>query len=214
MEIRLAKISDAEAIRKIYEPYVKETAISFEYEVPSINEFENRIKNTLAKYPYLVAVENGIIVGYAYASVFHNAREAYKHSAELSVYVDMNHKQKGIGKSLYTKLQEILITQNVYIVHACIASTENGDADVCTENGCANVSENSKDAHLTNDSEKFHAKMGFELAGRHKNCGYKFGNWYSVIWMDKVINDGRANPEEFIPFSQLEISDIGKVGNH
>ncbi len=84
MEIRIAAIDDAEAIREIYAPYVLNTAVSFEYEVPSVEEFRERIKNTLAVYPYLVAVENGAVVGYAYAGVFH-ARAAYKHCVELYI---------------------------------------------------------------------------------------------------------------------------------
>ncbi|MDO4965894.1 MAG: GNAT family N-acetyltransferase [Lachnospiraceae bacterium] len=181
MEIRVASVNDAEAIRRIYEPYVTKTAITFEYEVPSVEEFRERIKNTLEKYPYLVMEENGDIVGYAYAGTFY-PRAAYSHSAELSVYVDMNHHNKGYGKSLYLKLEEFLLLQNVNMVHACIASPEE------------------EDEYLTCDSENFHAHMGFEMAGRHIKCGYKFGRWYSVVWMDKVIKEKEENPEEFITF--------------
>ena len=184
MEIRVAKISDAAAIRSIYEPYVLNTAVSFEYDVPSVEEFEQRIRNTLAQYPYLVAVEGDKVVGYAYAGVFHS-RIAYKHSVELSVYLDVNEKRKGIGKSLYEKMEELLKAQNVCMMHACIASPDDDDP------------------RLNDDSEKFHAKMGFKLAGRHDRCGYKFGKWYSIVWMDKVIGDKSGKIEDFIPFSQL-----------
>lgn len=184
MEIRIASTEDAEAIRRIYEPYVRDTAVSFEYDVPSVEEFRKRIDNTLKNYPYLVAVENGIIVGYAYAGAFHT-RAAYKHSAELSVYIDMEHRQHGIGRKLYERLEELLLTQNVYMVHACIASPDD------------------EDEHLTCDSELFHQKMGFVLAGRHRKCGYKFGKWYSIIWMDRVISNNKDNPVSFVPFSAL-----------
>lgn len=185
MEIRIATVDDAGAIREIYAPYVMNTAISFEYEIPDIEEFQTRISNTLKEYPYLVAWKNSEIVGYAYASSFHS-RKAYKHSAELSVYIKQNCRGLGIGGKLYRELEKILIRQNVYTVHACIARPEG------------------KDLHLTDDSEKFHAKMGFEIVGRHNKCGYKFGKWYSIIWMDKVISERLDNPAAFVPFSQLE----------
>ena len=184
MNIRIANIDDAEHIRDIYMPYVLNTAISFEYEVPSIEEFQKRISSTLIEYPYLVAVENDVVVGYAYAGSFHS-RKAYKHSAELSVYVRQDMRGKGIGRSLYLELEKWLIKQNVYMVHACIASPDR------------------QDEHLTDDSEKFHKKMGFEMVGKHHLCGYKFEKWYSIIWMDKSISEKIATPVAFIPFAKI-----------
>lgn len=184
MKIRIATIEDAEAIREIYAPYVLNTAVSFEYEVPSVEEFRNRIENTLKEYPYLVAVENETIIGYSYASSFH-ARAAYKHSAELSVYVKQDYKGQGIGSRLYLKVEELLMKQNIYTVHACIASPDG------------------QDEHLTDASEQFHKKMGFEIAGRHVRCGYKFEKWYSIVWMDKVISEKLDKPKDFVPFSQM-----------
>lgn len=122
------------------------------------------------------------VVGYAYASAFHS-RAAYKHSAELSIYVRKDCKKSGIGSALYKSTEAFLIKQNIYIVHACIASTDK------------------RDEYLTDDSEKFHTKMGFSLAGRHKQCGYKFGRWYDIIWMDKVIQEIPTISKEFIPLS-------------
>lgn len=184
MEIRLATVDDAEHIREIYKPYVLNTAISFEYEVPCTEEMESRIRNTLKNYPYLVAIEDGTLVGYAYAGPFHT-REAYKHSAELSVYIRQDMRGRGIGRKLYSELEKWLTAQNVYTVHACIASPDR------------------QDEHLTGDSEIFHRKMGFETAGRHRLCGYKFGKWYSIVWMDKPIREKAGAPEAFIPFSEL-----------
>ncbi len=183
MKIRIANIDDAKYIREIYMPYVLNTAISFEYEVPSEEEFQNRISSTLKEYPYLVAEEDDMVVGYAYASSFHS-REAYKHSAELSVYIRQDMRGKGIGRSLYLELEKWLIMQNVYMVHACIASPDK------------------QDEHLTDDSEKFHKKMGFEMVGKHSMCGYKFGKWYSIVWMDKTIGQKVALPESFVPFEK------------
>ncbi len=184
MKIRIANKNDAENIRNIYASYVLNTAISFEYELPDIKEFTGKIENTLNIYLYLVAMEDDEIVGYAYASAFHS-RAAYRHSAELSVYVRGDRRKNGIGSALYKSMEELLAKQNIYTVHACIASVEK------------------KDEHLTDDSEKFHSRMGFSLAGRHKQCGYKFGKWYDIIWMDKVIQKIPDIHEAFIPFSRL-----------
>lgn len=182
--IRMAKESDAERLVEIYSYYVEETAVSFEYEVPSVEEFRTRITRTLENYPYLVLIEGGMIVAYAYAGSFH-LRAAYRHSAELSVYVDAEYRRKGFGKALYLKLFEMLTEQNVYPVHACITSPDEPDEN------------------LTDDSERFHRHMGFNTVGKHSKCGYKFGKWYSIVWMDKEIADRPDSPEEFIPYSKL-----------
>ena len=66
---------DAEALLAIYAPYIRETAITFEYEVPSVEEFQNRIRTISEKYPYIVAEEGGKIIGYSYAAPFHVRRD-------------------------------------------------------------------------------------------------------------------------------------------
>ena len=68
--VRLATLEDAAELLAIYAPYVEQTAITFEYVVPTVEEFEARIRNTLKKYPYLVAEQHGEILGYAYAGEF------------------------------------------------------------------------------------------------------------------------------------------------
>ena len=98
--IRLATIDDAAECLAIYTPYVEGTAISFEYAVPSIDDFRSRMDKTLTEYPYLVAVKEGKVLGYAYAGPFHT-RAAFKHAAEVSIYIDRNHRGLGIGKRLY-----------------------------------------------------------------------------------------------------------------
>ncbi len=84
--IRPVQLSDAAAIRAIYQPYVTETAITFEVDVPTVQEFESRITKTLTQFPYLVAEVDGKVVGYAYASTYY-ARAAYDWTTELSIYV-------------------------------------------------------------------------------------------------------------------------------
>ena len=100
LHIRTAQISDAEELLAIYKPYIENTAITFEYDVPSIEEFANRIKTTLKKYPYIVAELNGKIVGYAYAGVF-KGRKAYDWSVETSIYIRLENHEKGIVRKLY-----------------------------------------------------------------------------------------------------------------
>lgn len=85
--IRVAKREDAEELLKIYSYYVENTAITFEYDVPSVEEFSDRISNTLEKYPYLVLEEEGKILGYTYAGKF-NSRAAYDRAVETTIYMD------------------------------------------------------------------------------------------------------------------------------
>lgn len=112
LHIRTAKTSDAEELLVIYRPYIENTAITFEYDVPSVEEFADRIKTTLERYPYLVAELDGKIVGYAYAGVF-KGRKAYNWSVETSIYVSLDNHENGIGRLLYEKIEEILKKQGV-----------------------------------------------------------------------------------------------------
>lgn len=107
MKIRIATPEDASAIQSIYRYYVEHTAITFELEVPSVEEFQGRIKKTLERYPYLVAEEDRVIIGYAYAGIFYD-RRAYDWSAEMSVYVQKGIHGKGVGTALYEKMEELL----------------------------------------------------------------------------------------------------------
>lgn len=191
LEIRLAAEADAESIREIYAPYVLRTAVSFEYEVPDVEEMRSRIRNTLKEYPWLVATEEDRIVGYCYAGQFHS-REAYRHAVELSVYVRQDCRQNGIGSGLYGAMEGILLKQNIFSVHACIAVSEE------------------EEEYLTDDSRRFHERMGFQTAGRHERCGYKFGRWYSIIWMDKLLRERPETPEAFVPFERLREEPSGR----
>ena len=185
MEIRIAEPGDAEAIRSIYAPYVADTAITFEYDIPDVQEFQRRIENTLKRYPYLVALEQGTVIGYAYAGPF-RPRAASQHSVEASIYVDRKQTGKGVGRILYTELEKILFRQNVYVMYACITATER-----------------EQDEHLTNKSILFHEHLGYTLAGQFFHCGYKFDKWYSMIWMEKRIGEQPDHPEAFLPYPDL-----------
>ena len=107
IKLRIADKNDAQQLAPIYAYYVENTAISFEYSAPTVEEFESRILHKLEKYPFIVAAENGRCIGYAYASQFRE-RESYDWSVELSVYVDKEHLKKGVGTRLYGALLELL----------------------------------------------------------------------------------------------------------
>lgn len=186
---RTATQADAKALLAIYTPYVEQTAITFEYDVPTLEEFTSRIQNTLRKFPYIIAEENNKIVGYAYASPF-KERAAYGWSVETSIYVKQDERQKGIGRLLYNRLEEILNKQGILNVNACI--------------GYPQV----EDEYLTQDSVRFHEKLGYSMVGTFHKCGYKFGRWYDMVWMEKSIgeHDTSGNQPEVIAFPELENS--------
>lgn len=185
--IRKATIQDASSILAIYIPYIKNTAFTFEYEIPSIASFEERMIETLNQYPYLIAELEEEIIAYAYASSFH-ARAAYQYCAEVSVYTQNDKRSLGAGKALYAVLERILKQQNVLNLNACI--TYPNEASI-----------------------RFHKKNGFiENAHFHK-CGYKLDQWWDMIWMEKMIGDHNENPKPFIPFSELSEEDINEIIN-
>ena len=171
IEIRTVTPEDAERLLEIYSYYVKNTAISFEYEIPSLEEFRERIVNISKKYPYICAIADEKIIGYAYAGVFHE-REAYRHSVELSIYVDLERRRGGCGRALYAALEERLKNQGIKNLYACIA-----------------VPPKKADEYLTFDSMKFHKKMGYIIAGHFHSCGIKFDRWYDMIYMEKLLHE-------------------------
>ena len=177
MKIESVTINDAEELLSIYAPYVENTAITFEYEVPSKEEFIQRIKNISSKYPYIKAVDNGRITGYAYAGNFKD-RRAYDWSVETTIYVKNDCKRAGIGRALYTELERELKEMGILNMNSCIACPVK------------------KSDYLNDDSIRFHTKMGFTEVGRFHNSGYKFGEWFDMIWMEKMIGEHTAVPGE------------------
>ncbi|MBO5589329.1 MAG: GNAT family N-acetyltransferase [Anaerovibrio sp.] len=170
--IRSATVNDAERLLEIYSYYVTDTAISWEYDVPSVEEFRGRIEDVLKKYPYLVVEENGVIYGYAYAHPF-VGRAAYDHSCELTIYLDKDAKGRGYGRKLYDALEAQLKEMGILNMYSCI-----GDP----------VEE---DEYLTRNSELFHQHLGFTKVGTFSNCGDKLGRWYNMIWIEKIIGEHR-----------------------
>lgn len=176
--IRIARPEDAEAILGIYAPYIENTSVTFEYEVPSVSEFAVRMENIQKKYPWIVYEENEEILGYAYGGPM-LTRAAYQWTVESSVYVSEKVKGKGIGSQLYDVLLDTLTKQGFCVCYALV------------------IAENAA-------SVKMHEKYGFSRVGFLENSGYKFAGWHSVIIMEKRLNDFVAMPEKVIPIGELK----------
>lgn len=172
--VRDAKIEDAQRILEIYAYYVENTAITFEYDVPSKEEFKQRMRKTMQKYPYLVIEKEGRVYRYAYAGPF-KERAAYDWACELSIYVDHAAKKCGLGKQLYAALTECLKQMGITNLYACIGYPQ------------------TEDEYLDKNSEQFHAHLGFQTVGTFHRCGYKFNRWYDMIWMEKMIGEHQSS---------------------
>ncbi len=160
--IRIATEADVGQILAIYAPYIENTTITFEYTVPTEAEFLSRFRLITAQFPWLVWEEEGKILGYAYGSApFH--RDAYRWCAEDSVYLRPDAKGRGIGRSLCTALENVLIYQGYQRLYALI--TAENQASVA-----------------------FHEKLGYTHRGLMPEAGFKLGRWIGVIWMDKPLN--------------------------
>ncbi len=192
VSLRVAAPSDAAALRAIYAPYVTNTAVTFEYEVPTEAEFAARIRRTLEMYPYLVAERGGEILGYAYAGPF-KTRAAYAWSVETSIYVRGDQKRSGVGRTLYAGLEDILRMQNILNLNACIAAPAQPDA------------------YLTRDSIAFHTRLGYRLVGEFRQCGYKFGHWYNMVWMEKHLAEHPAQAAPVLPFPQIRVQAVERL---
>lgn len=192
IKLRTARPDDAEELLKIYAPYVENTAITSEYEVPSVAEFRARIENTLKKYPYIVAERGGELLGYAYTGPF-KSRAAYNWAAETSIYVKEGQKGLGLGRKLYEAIETISRMQNILNLNACI------------------VYPKVDDEYLTKNSAKFHEHLGFKYVGEFHDCAYKFGRWYNMIWMEKSIGEHMAVPATVVAFCDLDKRDIEKI---
>lgn len=164
MEIRSIQRKDIGQVLAIYAPYIENTVITFEEEVPSEAEFANRMERITARYPWLVCEQEGDILGYAYASSYRE-RAAYDFDCELSVYVKQEARQSGVGSLLCKRLMEELRDLGYINVYSVI-TVPNAQ------------------------SEQFHRKLGFKEEGRSADIGYKFGRWCSVAYLVKRIGEG------------------------
>lgn len=184
---RVATSSDAEEILEIYRPYIESTAVTFEQEVPSPEAFRDRVEHILTQYPYLVAEQDGRILGYCYASPY-RSRAGFRWTAELSVYVRQGCQGNGIGTHLYAALLDLLRVQGY-------------------QNACSVVS------WPNPGSEHLHGRFGFRFAGVQKKCGFKNGHWCDVAIFERCLGDHPILPQEPIPFPRLSQKEIERILN-
>ena len=159
--IRIAEEADVPAILAIYAPYILSTTFTFEYEVPTEDAFLDRFRTITARYPWLVWEENGEILGYAHGSAPFQ-RAAFRWSCEASVYLHPEARGRGIGRALYTALEKLLAYQGHRLCYAIITSENQPSLD-------------------------FHGQMGYRFRAELPGCGYKFGRWLGVVWMEKML---------------------------
>lgn len=176
MKVRFANEEDAAALLELYAQYI-DTPITFEYALPSVDEFASRIREITAVYPYLVCEESDRIIGYAYA---HRQREraAYGWNAELTVYLDRDWVSEGIGTMLYSMVMEILVLQKVKTAYAYVALPNR-------------------------KSEGLHERLGFLRAGVERNAGYKCGSWHGLACFERALAPYDADPAPVIPVGAL-----------
>ena len=172
VKLRRAVPEDAPRLVEIYGYYVEKTAISFEYTVPSPEEFRGRMER---------------VAGYAYAGAF-VGRAAYDWACELTIYLDPEARKRGLGRALYEAMEKALGAMGVLNLYACIGYPRGGD-----------------DEYLSSNSADFHAHLGFEKIGTFTACGYKFGRWYDMIWMEKIIGQHRAGQANIVPFTDVKM---------
>jgi L-amino acid N-acyltransferase YncA len=170
MDVRDATVADAAACAAIYAPYVTDTAITFETEVPSAEAMADRIAAATSTYAWLVADHEGRVIGYAYGGPY-KERPAYRWSCEVSVYVDRAHHRAGAGRALYEALFERLAARG-YLM-AVAGMTLPNEASV-----------------------GLHRAVGFEPVGTYRRIGYKHGTWHDVAWTQRALATGGDPPAE------------------
>ena len=179
--IRLASVDDTEEIQAIYEPHVRDSAVSFELTPPSAETIEQRIQNTIESHPWLVCERDSEVAGYAYAGP-HRSREAYQWAVESSVYVHQDHQRAGIARGLYESLFEVLELQGFQNVYA--GTTLPNPA-----------------------SERFHEAMGFKSIGVYEKVGYKNGDWHDVKWSQRSLGEQAIAPDPPLSVSKAREHD-------
>lgn len=177
MVLRFVRSSDAARILEIYAPYITDSAVSFETELPSEAEFSRRIESIAAEYPFVVCEDGGHVIGYAYAHRLFE-RAAYQWAAELSVYVDVAHQRKGIAGTMYRFIFEVLKLQNVHTVYAVVTADNTASLNM-------------------------HEELGFRPIGTFCKSGYKHGKWHDVVWLDKRLLS-YDNPEPLLSIEQVD----------
>jgi L-amino acid N-acyltransferase YncA len=162
---------DAEACRDIYAPFVSDTTVSFEEQVPTVDEFLGRIRAAQAGHAWLVVEDAGRVVGYAYASQ-HRARPAYRWAVDVTVYLAPSHHRRGFGRLLYTELFARLRKLGYQVACAGITLPNEGSVDL-------------------------HTAMGYKSVGAYKRIGWKAGAWRDVAWFQlELVPATETQPPE------------------
>jgi len=184
--IRMANQDDAEAILKIYEPYILNTVITFEYDKVPIPVFKERMNKVMSQFPWLVCFIDGMLVGYAYCSA-HLERAAFAWDCECSVYIAEEFKRKGIASALYDSMFSLISKQGYYNIYALI----------CVPN---------------ESSVSLHLKHGFTNIGTYNNTAFKLGEWRNLLIMEKRLQIFQGEPKQIIPIHKLEKRILNEIG--
>lgn len=171
---------DAAGILAVYAPYIRETAVTFETEVPALEAFTARVAGICADFPYLVLEADGELAGYAYAHR-QAERAAYAWNAELSIYLAGKWRGKGLGAPLYRLLERLLAMQGYVNLYGVITASNRG-------------------------SIAMHEKLGYRQIGLHEKTGWKFGQWHDVAWLYKRVGEGE--PGTILPLSALDPAQV------
>jgi L-amino acid N-acyltransferase YncA len=169
--------ADAAAVAEIYRPAVESSLASFEEVPPTAADMAGRMRTSLERLPWLVAEEEGLVVGYAYAGP-HHQRAGYRWSVNISVYVARTHHGRGLGRALYGELLAILRRQGFVNVYAGIT--------------------------LPNPpSVGLHEAIGMRRIGLYERVGFKHGAWHDVAWYHLRLAEPEGDPPEPIPLPAL-----------
>ena len=173
---------DAAGILAVYAPYIRETAVTFETEVPALAAFERRVAEIGADFPYLVLEVDGELAGYAYAHR-QAERAAYAWNAELSIYLAGKWRGRGLGAPLYRLLERLLAMQGYVNLYGVITASNAG-------------------------SIRLHEKLGYRQTGLHEKTGWKFGQWHDVAWLHKRVGTGEPGPIR--PLAALDPAQVAR----
>lgn len=185
MIFRTATEKDIPKILEIYAPYIENTCVSFEYTVPSLDEFTDRFMNITELFPWLVCENNREILGYAYASKAF-ARAAYQWDAGISVYINERYHGLGIGSMFYSRIENLLKEMGYINLYAVISGSNKG-------------------------SIIFHEKCGYDKFAVFDRTGYKFGNWIDTVWYRKILNEHTGSPAFPVKFESLDKETVKNI---
>lgn len=186
LTIRLAAPADSDAMLAVYAPYVENTVVTFEYDVPTAADFRRRVEATLPRFPWLLVQDGeGAVWGYAYASPYH-PRAAYQWDAEGSIYLRPEAQGTGLAAPLYRCLIGLLERQGIRNFYGCIT-------------------------HPNPASEAFHRRLGFIDLAVYPRSGYKMGRWLDVLWNYLPMGETENPPDPFRPFRELSPAEIAPI---